>query len=129
MIFEPVFDINSFGNMQNVKGQTHNNRSALPQSLIWKKQATYTITAPQNFILEFQELLPDRRWGHWEGQEVGEGFPPAHGVHNDVNPGFGRDHAIPLWTSDNWVNKRPMGHITHLRKQYKSINTYDYMIS
>ena len=24
--------------------------------------------------------------------------------------------------------KRPMGHITHLRKQFKSINTYDYII-
>ena len=23
-------------------------------------------------------------------------------------------------------NKRPMGHIAHLRKQFKSINTYDY---
>ena len=27
-----------------------------------------------------------------------------------------------------WVkNKRPMGHIAHLRKQFKSINTYDYI--
>ena len=25
-------------------------------------------------------------------------------------------------------NKRPMGHIAHLRKQFKSINTYDYII-
>ena len=25
-------------------------------------------------------------------------------------------------------NKRPMGHIAHLRKQFKSINTYDYVI-
>ena len=24
-------------------------------------------------------------------------------------------------------NKRPMGHIAHLRKQFKSINTYDYI--
>ena len=27
------------------------------------------------------------------------------------------------------TNKRPMGHIAHLRKQFKSINTYDYMIT
>ena len=27
------------------------------------------------------------------------------------------------------VNKRPMGHIAHLRKQFKSINTYDYIIT
>ena len=27
------------------------------------------------------------------------------------------------------MNKRPMGHITHLRKQFKSINTYDYIIT
>ena len=26
-------------------------------------------------------------------------------------------------------NKRPMGHIAHLRKQFKSINTYDYIIA
>ena len=26
------------------------------------------------------------------------------------------------------INKRPMGHIAHLRKQVKSINTYDYII-
>ena len=31
-----------------------------------------------------------------------------------------------------WIprhNKRPMGHIAHLRKQFKSINTYDYIIT
>ena len=27
-----------------------------------------------------------------------------------------------------YLNKRSMGHITHLRKQFKSINTYDYII-
>ena len=27
------------------------------------------------------------------------------------------------------MNKRPMGHIAHLRKQFKSINTYDYIIT
>ena len=27
------------------------------------------------------------------------------------------------------VNKRPMGHIAHLRKQFKSLNKYDYIIS
>ena len=63
MILEPVFDINSFGNMQNVKGIELKDRPkkiGLPSLnlLIWKKQATYTITAPQNFLLEFQELLP-----------------------------------------------------------------------
>ena len=26
-------------------------------------------------------------------------------------------------------NKRPMGHISYLRKQFKSINTYDYNVS
>ena len=26
-------------------------------------------------------------------------------------------------------NKRPMGHIAHLRKQFKSINSYDYIIT
>ena len=26
-------------------------------------------------------------------------------------------------------NKRPMGHIAHLRNQFKSINTYDYIIT
>ena len=25
-------------------------------------------------------------------------------------------------------NKRPMGHIAHLRKQFKSFKTYDYII-
>ena len=33
----------------------------------------------------------------------------------------------------NFVNvgniKRPMGHISHLRKQFKSINTYGYIIT
>ena len=27
------------------------------------------------------------------------------------------------------INKRPMDHIAHLRKQFKSINTYDYIIT
>ena len=27
------------------------------------------------------------------------------------------------------INKRSMGHIAHLRKQFKSINTYDYIIN
>ena len=27
------------------------------------------------------------------------------------------------------TNKRPMGNIAHLRKQFKSINTYDYIIT
>ena len=27
------------------------------------------------------------------------------------------------------LHKRPMGHIAHLRKQFKSINTYDYIIT
>ena len=27
------------------------------------------------------------------------------------------------------MNKRPMGHIAHLRKQFKSINTYDNIIT
>ena len=26
-------------------------------------------------------------------------------------------------------NKRPMGHIAHASKQFKSINTYDYIIT
>ena len=28
-----------------------------------------------------------------------------------------------------YINKRPMGHIAHLRKQFKLINTYDYIIT
>ena len=28
-----------------------------------------------------------------------------------------------------YLNKRPMGHIAHLRKQFKSINTYAYIIT
>ena len=28
----------------------------------------------------------------------------------------------------DFFNKRPMGHIAHLRKQFKSINTYDNII-
>ena len=27
------------------------------------------------------------------------------------------------------LNKRPMGHIAHLRKQFNSINTYEYIIT
>ena len=27
------------------------------------------------------------------------------------------------------LNKTPMGHIAHLRKQFESINTYDYIIA
>ena len=30
---------------------------------------------------------------------------------------------------DAYVNKRPMGHIAHLRKQFKSINTYNHIIT
>ena len=31
------------------------------------------------------------------------------------------------WQPVKIINKRPMGHIAHLRKQFKSINTYDYI--
>ena len=31
--------------------------------------------------------------------------------------------------SSHKINKRPMGHIAHLRKQFKSINTYDNIIT
>ena len=35
------------------------------------------------------------------------------------------------WISHTWniKNKRPIGHITHLRKQFKSIIIYDYIIT
>ena len=38
---------------------------------------------------------------------------------------------IPEWDvkPKTKQNKRPMGHIAHLRKQFKSINTYDYIIT
>ena len=29
----------------------------------------------------------------------------------------------------NTVNKKPMGHIAHLRKQFQSLNKYDYIIT
>ena len=32
------------------------------------------------------------------------------------------------WNSYSKWNKRPMGHIAHLRKQFKSITTYDYIM-
>ena len=31
-------------------------------------------------------------------------------------------------TTTQTKNKRPMGHIAHLRKHFKSINTFDYII-
>ena len=34
-----------------------------------------------------------------------------------------------IFTSEANLKKRPMGHIAHLRKQFKSINTYDYIIT
>ena len=40
---------------------------------------------------------------------------------------------IDIWLrflrNSTCTNKRPMGHIAHLRKQFKSINTYDYIIT
>ena len=33
------------------------------------------------------------------------------------------------WVAKFILNKRHMGHIAHLRKQFKSINTYDYIIT
>ena len=37
-------------------------------------------------------------------------------------------HITGLAKDFSNYNKRPMGHIAHLRKQFKSINTYDYII-
>ena len=34
--------------------------------------------------------------------------------------------VISRLTGYSKMNKGPMGHIAHLRKQFKSINTYDY---
>ena len=35
----------------------------------------------------------------------------------------------PQFSASPLTNKRPMGHIAHLRKQFKSINTYGYIIT
>ena len=34
-----------------------------------------------------------------------------------------------ILTAEIYKNKRPMGHIAHLRKQFKLINTHDYIIT
>ena len=45
------------------------------------------------------------------------------------NCGWSRDHVKNLITYQPDLNKRPMGHIAHLRKQFKSLNKYDYIIT
>ena len=37
--------------------------------------------------------------------------------------------TVDLHTNKKYSIKRPMGHIAHLRKQFKSINTYEYIIT
>ena len=43
-------------------------------------------------------------------------------------PGGLQPPETSFWSLIN-DSKRPMGHIAHLRKQFKSINTYDYIIT
>ena len=38
-------------------------------------------------------------------------------------------HNAVVIDGRSFKNKRPMGHIAHLRKQFKSINTHDYIIT
>ena len=46
-----------------------------------------------------------------------------------------QSHFMHTWrasvarTLNTILNKRPMGHIAHLRKQFQSINTHDYIIT
>ena len=37
--------------------------------------------------------------------------------------------GLVIKPSSSTQTKRPMGHIAHLRKEFKSINTYDYIIT
>ena len=46
-----------------------------------------------------------------------------------VRPASGRLGVRIPDATDLSRNKRPMGHIAHLRKQIKSINTYDNIIT
>ena len=42
--------------------------------------------------------------------------------------GFNANFDIPVQNLEIISNKRPMGHIAHPRKQFISINTYDYSV-
>ena len=46
-----------------------------------------------------------------------------------MNFKYNVSHIYQYQIKEKKSNKRPMGHITHLRKQFKSINTYDYIIT
>ena len=39
------------------------------------------------------------------------------------------EFSTVLYNSALVLNKRPIGHIAHLRKQFKSLNKYDYIIT
>ena len=62
------------------------------------------------------------RNGRWSTSSPGKcefvHFPPVKSKHQTL-----------MWNAWVFKNKRPMGHIAHLRKQFKSINTYDYIIT
>ena len=47
----------------------------------------------------------------------------------DKTPCSGIQNVLLCFALSHIYNKRPMGHIAHLRKQFKSINTYDYIIT
>ena len=63
--------------------------------------------------------------------------PRGHEIYNFSRPFLGHHYYTYLFClnhaleqkEDYFTNKRPMGHIVHLRKQFKSINTYDYIIT
>ena len=44
-------------------------------------------------------------------------------------PLFSQTNSTNYYKTSSKTNKRPMGHIAHLRKQFKSINTNDYIIT
>ena len=75
----------------------------------------------QDFLDYLTKLLIDLRNSFVKFRTTKHRLPIETGRWRNI------DRSLRFCTLCN--NKRPTGHMAHLRKQFKSINTYDYIIT
>ena len=84
----------------------------------------FRFTVDMYFVLDFFIV-----WCLCDGKKNGIIYLTAQTSQIDY---FHHVHKILRWIGSSDLKKkpkRPMGHIAHLRKQLKSINTYDYIMT
>ena len=96
--------------------------SSTLQSLLLEYSLQDIFNADETVL--FFRLLPDKTL-EFKGVDCHGGKKSKERLTVMVCANMAGSEKMPLLVIGK-SNKRPMGHITHRRKQFKSINTYDY---